>query len=182
MKILILNGTSRDTDSALQRFVPELAEALTANHAVTVMTLNELTISRCTGCFGCWVKTPGRCVAADDSAQICEAYIQSDRVVYASPIIRGFTSALLKKAQDKLIPLLHPYFKRVAGEVHHMPRYGAYPEICLLLETAADTDDEDVEIVKEIYHRNARNFQTRLSGCAFTHMDVVEAARVIAAD
>ena len=67
----------------------------------------------CVGCFGCWVKTPGECVSKDGSHDIRREVINSDLVLFASPLIMGFTSALLKKAHDKLIPLIHPYFELV---------------------------------------------------------------------
>lgn len=30
--------------------------------------LSALRIANCVGCFGCWTKTPGRCVIRDDAA------------------------------------------------------------------------------------------------------------------
>ena len=60
-------------------------------------TLRELNLHHCTGCFGCWIKTPGRCVARDDGPRVLAAEITSDFVLLASPLVLGFPSALLKK-------------------------------------------------------------------------------------
>jgi len=135
-------------------------------HAVRRLILRDMDIRDCAGCFDCWVKTPGHCHVDDGSQDVNRAVIRSDLVVFASPVIMGFTSAVLKKANDKLIPLLHPYVDIVEGELHHRKRYDSYPAWGLVLDRGEDADDEDVEIVREIYRRDAINFRTRM---CFTH-------------
>jgi multimeric flavodoxin WrbA len=161
MKILIVNGNPEIEHAAFDENLQELMRLLLAqDHSVTNLILKEMDIKNCTGCFDCWVKTPGRCPIQDESRQICEAYINSDLVLFASPILMGFTSALLKRVQERLIPLIHPYFKFVDGETHHFPRYNSYPLIALLLEKGQDSDEEDVEIISDIYRRAAINLTT----------------------
>jgi multimeric flavodoxin WrbA len=121
----------------------------------------------CVGCFGCWVKTPGECRTADGSHEVCRAFVASDLVIFASPLVMGFTSALLKNAQDKLIPVLHPHPTLYRGEMHHVSRYDSYPLWGLVLAEEQDTDEEDVRIVSDIYERDSINFKTSL---CFTHM------------
>jgi len=99
-------------------------------------------------------------VVADGSSDVCREFIDSDFVLFASPIIMGFTSALIKKAHDKLIALVLPYIGIYRDECHHVPRYEKYPRLGLLLEKGRDTDEEDVEIIADIYRRDASNFHT----------------------
>ena len=108
-------------------------------HAVTLLDLAQLDLKGCSGCFNCWVKTPGECVKRDDSATVCRAAINADLLLLASPMMMGFTTALLKRAADQMIPLLHPYFIVEGGEVHHRARYAHYPAMALLLGVGADT-------------------------------------------
>jgi hypothetical protein len=167
MNITILNGNPAPENAAFDRYVGGLVEALqSSRHAVTLLQLRDMEIHYCTGCWGCWVKTPGECVAKDDSAKVCRAAIQSDLLLHASPVIMGFYSALLKKATDKMIPLVHPYVTADQGEAHHRARYDQYPLFGLLLQQEAGTDDEDIEIIREVHSRTALNIKTRL---AFTH-------------
>jgi multimeric flavodoxin WrbA len=49
--------------------------------------------------------------------------INSDRVFFASPVIMGYLSAVMKKFMDKLTPLIHPYLTIDQGEAHHKHRY-----------------------------------------------------------
>jgi hypothetical protein len=69
----------------------------------------------------------------------------------------GFTSALLKKTHEKLLPLVHPYLEFVQNEVRHLARYEKYPLMALLLEKGNDTDEEDIKIISDLYRRDAIN-------------------------
>jgi hypothetical protein len=168
MKVIILNGNPDTSNHAFDDYLKNLSEALTAtNHDVTILTLRDMDIRYCVGCWGCWVKTPGECVALDESADVRRAYINSDFVLFTSPVIMGFTSALLKKAQEKLLPILLPYFEHVNDELRHVGRYSRYPAIGLLLEKSRTCDDEDIKIISDIYGRFAINVKT---DCRFTKL------------
>jgi len=146
---------------------------------VTVLDLRDMDIRYCVGCFSCWLKTPGECVAEDSSSAVCRAFIASDFVLFASPVIMGFTSALLKQAHDKLIPTLLPYIGVYRDECHHVPRYEKYPRFGLLLEKGKDTDDEDVGIIADIYRQDAYNFHSTLCLAKLTSDPVDEVANEI---
>ncbi|MFQ5892203.1 MAG: hypothetical protein ACE5HW_05370, partial [Candidatus Methanofastidiosia archaeon] len=118
-------------------------------------------------------------IVKDGSHDICREYINSDFVLFASPIIMGFTSALLKKAHDKLIPLIHPYFGIFQDEVHHLSRYEKYPLMGLLLEKCRETDDEDIKIISDIYMRDAINFKTSFCFTKFIDDSIEEVTNEI---
>ncbi len=164
MKILILNGNPYTNGSAFDLFIDVLNNELRKNHSVHTFVLRKLNIKACIGCFDCWVKTPGICVFIDrdESLSIYQKYIQSDLVLFASPLLAGFTSALLKKITDRLIPLLHPYFELVNGELHHKKRYKDYPKIGLVFSTEPDTNPEVLKTLSYLYQRFALNFKSTL--------------------
>jgi multimeric flavodoxin WrbA len=163
MRITILNGNPAGGNSTFNAYQAELGALLLAQgHTLTRFDLQEMDIRYCTGCLKCWLANPGQCATRDDSHAICAAYINSDLVIFASPILMGYTSALLKRAHDKLIPLVHPYFVFINGETHHRPRYKTYPRMGLLLEQGADGDEKDVGIISNIYRRDAINLLTSL--------------------
>ena len=163
MRITILNGEP-DATAAFAAFVCDYQRILAAGgHEVTRIDLRELDLRGCSGCWGCWVKTPGVCAKKDDSARVCQAVIGSDLTVLASPMRMGFTSALLKRAADQLIPLIHPFIVIERGEMHHRPRYAHYPLLGLLLAPGTDSDAEDLEITRAIWSRMARNMKSSLA-------------------
>jgi len=180
MKITILNGNPNADNVKFDNYLKALSDLLeTSKHTVTIFKLREIGIRYCTGCWDCWVRTPGECIVKDGSRDICREYINSDFVLFASPVIMGFTTALLKKAHEKLLPLIHPYFEIVQDEVHHLSRYDKYPVMGLLLEKGKDTDEEDVKIISDIYRRDAINFKTSFCFTKLTSEPVEEAANEI---
>jgi len=180
MQILILDGNPDAQDAEFGAYLHDLqAELKTKGHAVQTQILRDMDIRYCTGCWGCWIKTPGKCVFPDESDDVCREYIHADFVLMASPVVMGFTSALLKKTQDRLIPLLHPYFEFVQEESHHQGRYEMYPRLGVLLKRSEETDEEDQKIITGIFSRFALNFKTDLVFSGRFDQDVKEAADAI---
>jgi hypothetical protein len=147
----------------LEPWVAELASALRARgDEVRRLLLRDLLIAQCRGCFECWVKTPGRCVIRDDAEEVLRAYAGADLAVLASPIVMGFTSALSRRTSERLLPLLHPYFEVVEGEVHHRARYPRRP-LLALVHDGAGLDAEDEALLELLHRRMAMNVRTRLA-------------------
>lgn len=159
MTITILNGdqSNGSFSNKIHSFTGELSE----EHQVHLFNLSKMNLNYCTGCWSCWWKTPGECAHKDDGEQIFRAVINSNFLIFASPLVAGFTSSTLKKIQDRLIVLLHPYLQIINGESHHRKRYEQYPEFGVILEKEEDTDTEDLQIVKDIYDRIAINFHSK---------------------
>ncbi len=161
MRITILNGNP--ASSTFDSYLSQLKSSLEANqNSVTRLDLRDLPLRHCVGCWGCWVKTPGECVARDASLEMDRAVINADFVLWAAPLKMGFPAELLKMALDKHLPLIHPYMEVAYGESHHLRRYKRYPRVGLLLEKETMTDERDLQIVRDILCRTAINFKTRL--------------------
>jgi hypothetical protein len=153
---------------------------MASGHTVTKLDLRALDLKGCTGCWNCWVKTPGECGKRDNSETICRAALGADLLLLASPMTMGFTSALLKRAADQMVPLLHPYFVVEGGEIHHRARYAHYPVFALLLGASPDSDAEDVEITRTMWGRMARNMKSRLAWSAVAEGNAEEVADELA--
>lgn len=180
MKVTILNGNPDPANHGFEDYLAQVkAELQAGGYTVDELTLRDLKVRYCTGCFGCWVNTPGECLTADDGRQVDRAVIHSDWLLLASPLTMGFVSSTLKKTCDRLIPLIHPYFDVVQGEVHHRKRYDRYPKLGLLLEQSGDADEEDIEITIRIFQRTAINMRSRLYFSALTSQPAPEVAHEI---
>jgi multimeric flavodoxin WrbA len=180
MKITILNGNPEP--SAFDAYLVELTTSLEgAGHTITRLDLRDLPLRYCIGCWGCWVKTPGECISRDASLEMGRAAINADFVLWAAPLKMGFPSSLLKMANDKHLPLIHPYMVVDHGEAHHLKRYARYPRVGLLVGKEPGTDEVDLHIVTDIYCRTALNFKTRLEFSLTTETPVADLARRISA-
>ncbi|MFW5785395.1 MAG: flavodoxin family protein [Chitinispirillaceae bacterium] len=168
MKITVLNGDIKQKKSNFSAFITDLTKKLQQDHSVDLFSLDEMNLHYCTGCWSCWWKTPGRCAISDDAEKIFASVINSDFLLFASPLYAGFTSSALKKITDRLIVLLHPYILIKNGECHHRKRYDTYPDFGVLLEKEKDTDEEDAEIIRNIYDRLAINFHSTNRYVEFT--------------
>jgi multimeric flavodoxin WrbA len=175
MKITILNGSP--DPASFDVYLGQIKSSLESKgHKVTQLDLRDLTLRYCIGCWGCWVKTPGECIAQDASIEIDRAVINSDFTLWAAPLKMGFPAELLKMALDKHLPLIHPYTVVAYGESHHLRRYRRYPRVGLLLEKEAATDERDLQIVSDIFTRTAINFKTRLEFALTTELPAGEVA------
>jgi multimeric flavodoxin WrbA len=161
-KITIINGNpengSRDLELFLDKLVSEITgESTDVNH----IRLAGENIKFCIGCWDCWWKTPGLCRHDDSMGKILQLIIHSDLLVFSTPVVMGFYSALLKKFHDRLIPLVHPYIEFVNNEMHHKKRYPDYPVIGVLLDPTGAEKDE-LEIIRSVFDRLALNFKSEV--------------------
>jgi multimeric flavodoxin WrbA len=182
MKILILNGNHDPGNRVFDLYIESLSRELAARgHDTKTHQLRDMDIRHCTGCWSCWWKTPGVCIHRDDMRNVYRGILSADLLLISSPVIMGFVSALMKRAGERFVPLLHPFFAIRNGEWHHRGRYDRYPAFGLILGKDDDTDDEDIAIITAIYRRQAVNFLTTLSHAFTTDRPVKEACDAIGA-
>ena len=174
MKTLILNANPAPGSAELNDYLNKLEQKLQTSGEVEICNLAEANIHFCTGCWSCWLKTPGRCVFRDEMDRILPKIIAADVLIFATPLVMGFIHSSLKKAMDRSIPLLLPYIGIYHGECHHYLRYSKSPALALLVEKEPDTDEEDLEIVTHTFQRLSLNFRNRLLWVKTTEVDVAK--------
>ena len=174
MRILILNGNPGTENEDFDTYLSGLSQSLVRDrNEVEIIHLRDKKILSCSGCWNCWVKNPGLCSIPDDTDGIRNKYINSEMVVFASPLVMGFVSSIMKKTMDRLIPLLHPYITLVGNECHHRKRYEKYPLIGLIYQDM-DKEEEYVKITTDLFRRFALNFKTDLAFSFSIKKQVVE--------
>jgi multimeric flavodoxin WrbA len=160
MKALILNG-GRTGESTMD-FIQETAvHALSSGGwSVETVLLREKKIAWCTGCFGCWTKTPGICVIDDFGRELAGKAVQCDLMIYLSPVTFGGYSSELKKAIDRFAcPMLLPFFTKIDGEIHHKSRYKPLPDI-MGIGILPRPEEESERIFASLVERNAVNLHS----------------------
>lgn len=81
-------------------------------------------IHHCTGCFGCWIKTPGRCVIRDGYEGVGMDMGRCEELILVSRCYYGSLSPFVKAVQERALSYIHPDFVIRKGEMHHKRRYG----------------------------------------------------------
>jgi len=161
MNALVLN--SAKTEKEIVNTVSDgLADILRVKgNEVEFMVLRNETIASCLGCFGCWLKTPGKCVIKDAGSDLPRKVIQSDIVFLLTPVTFGMYSSELKKALDRFpCPVLLPFFEKINGVIHHAPRYDKYPTL-VAIGILPDSDEESESIFTTLVARNGINLHTK---------------------
>lgn len=168
MKMLVLNGNPEDNE-VVQRVISIFERTASSRMwDLEIIQLRDYTMAYCRGCFGCLIQTPGECVIDDDIRQVTAKIIQSDLVVYFTPIIFGAYSPLLKNLLDRSLGLIHPYFIKINEEFHHKKRYAQYPHI-LGFGVLKQKDEEIEDLFHRNVCRNALNFHAPSNTAEFVY-------------
>jgi multimeric flavodoxin WrbA len=86
---------------------------------------DKLKIKPCTGCFNCWLKTPGVCSHKDDMAWLLPKMRDADVMVYATPVYGYGMTGQMKNLLDRMIPIAEPFMEVIDGRSRHIKSEGA---------------------------------------------------------
>jgi len=166
MRVLILQGSFKGdkgiTGMVVNSFVKGLEKAGTSSE-IKVEYLKELKIEQCRGCFACWLKTPGNCCIKDDMEWVIEEYRSSDIIIAATPVYIDSMSSLLKKAWERLLPVMEPYFEYDGTWVKHRVRNKS-PKGLFVISTCAMPEPEQFDALLQTFRRTACNFGMNFLG------------------
>jgi multimeric flavodoxin WrbA len=159
-KVVLLDGRPSGNED-LTPTLAILTDVLKQRGAqVQVLSLRELKLAHCIGCFGCWLETPGICRYHEaDGCAILQAVIESDTMILFTPVVCGGYSSQLKQIVDRFVSLCLPYFHSYHGELHHVPRYAHFPR-WVAIGVQQQFNAEDAGLFKLVVGRNAINFHT----------------------
>ena len=143
--------------------LPELPVPVEGEHRV-ISPRGE--IHPCTGCFGCWVRTPGRCVIRDGFQDTGIRMGGCHQLVLVSRCCYGSLSPFVKAVQDRAIPYLHPDFVLRGGELHHRRRYRNVITLSVWLY-GEDITGEERQTARDILRANAENYGGRVGEVRF---------------
>ena len=118
-------------------------------------------VARCTGCFGCWLKTPSECVMHDGKQGIGEMLTNRETVRIISKITYGGFSAPVKRVLDRSISGVLPFFSKRHGRMHHAVRYQTKPTFYITFYDCSELSDEEKELAKRAANAMAINMNCK---------------------
>ena len=92
---------------------PEAWETVRRDYPGWTVVSDTGTIRPCTGCFGCWNRTPGECVIRDGYENMGELIHRADRVTVISRYTFGGFSGFVKNVFDRCLGYVLPQFEVV---------------------------------------------------------------------
>ena len=120
----------------------------------------------CQGCFGCWLKTPGKCVYGDRLQDAGALLPQSEEIAVISSNYYGGYSPGVKRVFDRSIAGSLPLFVYRSGKVHHPRRYKVKP--ILRVYFYGDITETEKQIAAKLVQANAVNMDSRDVKCFFS--------------
>ena len=125
-------------------------------------------IRPCIGCFGCWIKTPGKCVLKDGYDNMGELLSKTENVTIISRCFYGCYSPFVKNVLDRSIPYLLPFFKIKNNETHHKRRYQNNMQFTVHFYGEKITTEEK-ETAKKLVKANSHNFYVKNYQISFSN-------------
>ncbi len=123
-------------------------------------------IHHCIGCFGCWVKTPGKCVISDGFEKTGIEMGRCSELILISQCFYGSVSPFVKMVQDRAISYIHPDFVMRKGKMHHKRRYQNIIALSAFFYGENITDIEK-NTAKNIIQANADNYDGYVKNVCF---------------
>ena len=121
---------------------------------ITVISDNGK-IKPCMCCFGCWIKTPGKCVINDGYNNIGMLMSKCDRMIIISQCFYGGYSPFVKNVIDRSVSYFLPTLKTKNGETFHPKRYNN--TIALTVYFYGDISDAEKETAKKYVKTYSKN-------------------------
>ena len=118
------------------------------------------------GCFGCWLKTPGRCVIPDEYQRMGELAAKAEELTIISKCSFGSYSSFVKNVLDRSISYVLPFFEIREGEMHHRKRYDNQ-FLMRVIFYGSDITEEEKETAKELVKANAVNHHGKVKEVLF---------------
>ena len=127
---------------------------------------NSGNIKKCMGCFGCWLKTPGRCVIPDEYQRMGELAAKAEELTIISKCSFGSYSSFVKNVLDRSISYVLPFFEIREGEMHHRKRYDNQ-FLMRAIFYGPDITEEEKETAKALVKANAVNLHGKVKEVLF---------------
>lgn len=135
--------------------------------------LSSMKIANCMGCFGCWTKTPGKCVIRDDATIVYPCIAASDTLMYVSRIKYGGYDTVMKTMLERAIPVQQAFIRIHEGETHHVQR-AVTSKKAIIVAYGEHITIEEKEIFRELVARNSHNMNFKSYEIIFATEDTVD--------
>lgn len=146
MKVVVLESSPHKNGASNTLASYFITGAKEAGHTISILDVAHMNIRPCVGCYQ--GKVNGHCIMQDDMQQVERELMDTDMVVYVTPVYFYDMSAQLKQVIDRL----HCFYGYMLGKKS------------LLLATAWREDDGVMSYLRNLYNGIADYLQYKNMG------------------
>ena len=146
-KITAFNGSPRQTGNTSALLKQFMTGAEASESEVESIDVHDIDLKNCTGCLRCNLLK--RCSLRDDDwAEISEGILNSDVIVFASPVYFHHVTAPLKKLMDRFRSFVHVQITEEG--LKHTP-YQKWNKDFVLILCMGSSNDEDAQPIIDLF-------------------------------
>lgn len=166
MEILAFNSSPRKNNGATDIVLDKFLEGVKyAGGNIEKIYLADKKINKCCGCFGCWTKTPGKCVFQnDDMPKILEKIENADLIIYATPLYHFNMSSDMKIMIERTLPLMEPYLIKDKDITTHPRRNKNKQDKWVIISVCGFPEIEHFQALDLCFEQNARAHKSEIVG------------------
>lgn len=160
MNILVINGSPKGKKSNTYRLTDAFLRGVRQaekDAVIEELTVYDMDIKPCRGCFACWSKTPGQCCMQDDMQEALEKMRWADLLIWSFPLYYYNIPGKLKSFMDRQLPMVLPFMTERTdgvGSGSHPARYAEAPKKAVLISTCGFyTAEKNYDSVTEMFDR-----------------------------
>ncbi len=126
----------------------------------------------CTGCYQCWIRTPGICVIQDDYCRMASLLSEVDEIFLLSRMTYGSVSPFVKNVLDRSLSYMLPYFEVKDDHSHHPLRYPN--RFRMHYAIYGEATEGEKETLRKIASANGKNLEAEVDVEFFTNWRELE--------
>ncbi len=123
-------------------------------------------IGFCKGCFACWLKTPGKCVLADDLQNIGELLAGTEQLLLISRCTYGGYSSFVKKVMERMVCYLLSSMKLVDQKISQENVHKNHLQLKVIFYGDAITGGEK-DAAWDLVYANAQDYKAETVELSF---------------
>ncbi len=163
-RIVAFNGSPKGRKSRTQMLVEAFLEgARSAGADTETVFLAEKSILPCDECMSCRIPgSGGECPRDDDGQALLEKALDSDYVLFATPLIMDSMSGILKTFLERWLPLVDSRFQARHGQGTLPARAVRVPD-WIILSTCSFPEQFHFQAMSTLFRDLSRTFGNRIA-------------------
>jgi len=137
-----------------------------------IISLSDKKVGSCTGCYNCWIKSPGSCVIRDDQVMIYQKIAAATELVFVTRVKYGCYDVPMKIMIERCLPLFQAFLKIHKEETRHEHRQIEEKDFLVLAYGAENQAEKD--IFSYLVERNANNMSFNSYKVSFVEESLLE--------